>query len=36
MAYMISDECKELLKDGKDFAGKQIKEQVKQYDISGE
>ena len=36
MGYMISEDCKELLKDVKDFAVKQIKEQVKQYDISGE
>ena len=36
MAYMISEDCRELLKDVKDFAVKQIKEQVKEYDVSGE
>lgn len=36
MAYMISEDCRELLKDVRDFAVKQIKEQVKEYDVSGE
>ena len=36
MTYMIYDDCKELLRDVKDFAVKQIKDQVKEYDISDE
>lgn len=36
MAYIISDDARELLKDVREFAEKEIKEQVKDYDISGE
>lgn len=36
MAYIISDDARELLKDVREFAEKEIKEQVKEYDISGE
>lgn len=36
MAYIISDDAKELLKDVREFCEKEVKEQVKEYDISGE
>ena len=36
MAYIISEDARELLKDVKDFCENEIKEQVKEYDISGE
>ena len=36
MAYIISDDGRELLKDVHDFCEKEIKEQVKEYDVSGE
>ncbi len=36
MSYIISDDAKELLKDVKEFCEKEIREQVKEYDISGE
>lgn len=36
MAYIISEDARELLKDVREFAEKEIKEQVKEYDISGE
>ena len=34
--YMISDDAKELLKDVKAFCDSEIREQVKEYDITGE
>jgi alkylation response protein AidB-like acyl-CoA dehydrogenase len=36
MAYIVSEDTKELLKDVKEFCKNEIKEQVKEYDISGE
>lgn len=36
MAYIISEDARELLKDVKDFCENEIKEQVKEYDVSGE
>ena len=36
MAYIISEDARELLKDVKDFCDSEVKEQVKEYDISGE
>lgn len=36
MAYIISDDAKELLKDVHDFCENEVKEQVKEYDVSGE
>ncbi|MEG1275290.1 MAG: acyl-CoA dehydrogenase family protein, partial [Ruthenibacterium sp.] len=36
MAYIISEDGRELLKDVKDFCEKEVKEQVKEYDVSGE
>lgn len=36
MAYIISEDARELLKDVREFAEKEIKEQVKEYDVSGE
>ena len=36
MSYIISEDGKELLKDVRDFCVNEVKEQVKEYDISGE
>ncbi|OON86707.1 acyl-CoA dehydrogenase [Oribacterium sp. C9] len=36
MAYLVSDEGKDLLRDVQEFVNSEIKEQVKDYDISGE
>ena len=36
MSYIISEDGKELLKDVRDFCINEVKEQVKEYDISGE
>lgn len=36
MAYIISEDAKELLKDVKEFCENEIKEQAKEYDVSGE
>ena len=36
MAYIISEDAKELLKDVKEFCQNEIVEQAKQYDITGE
>ena len=36
MAYLVSDDGRELLKDVKDFCENEIKEQVKEFDESGE
>ena len=36
MAYIISEDGRELLKDVREFCINEIKEQVKEYDISGE
>ncbi|OUN24279.1 acyl-CoA dehydrogenase family protein [Pseudoflavonifractor sp. An85] len=36
MAYIISEDAKELLKDAKEFCQNEIVEQAKQYDITGE
>ena len=36
MSYIISEDGKELLKDVRDFRVNEVKEQVKEYDISGE
>lgn len=36
MAYIISEDARELLKDVKDFCENEIKEQVREYDVSGE
>ena len=36
MAYIISEDAKELLKDVKEFCRSEVVEQVKEYDITGE
>ena len=36
MAYLISDEAKDLLADVKNFCDKEVREQCKAYDVSGE
>ena len=36
MSYIISEDGKELLKDVRDFCINEVKEQVKEYDISGD
>ncbi|MCI1931889.1 MAG: acyl-CoA dehydrogenase family protein [Clostridia bacterium] len=36
MAYIISDEAKDLLADVKKFCDKEVRQQCKEYDISGE
>jgi len=36
MAYIISEDARELLKDVREFCENEIKEQVKEYDVSGE
>ena len=36
MSYIISEDGKELLKDVRDFCVNEVKEQVKEYDISGD
>lgn len=36
MAYLISDEAKDLLQDVRNFCEKEVKEQCKEYDRSGE
>ena len=36
MSYLISDEAKDLLKDVHEFCEKEVKEQCKEYDRSGE
>ncbi|WP_410207886.1 acyl-CoA dehydrogenase family protein [Fusobacterium sp.] len=36
MAYLISDEAKDLLQDVRNFCEKEVKEQCKEYDVTGE
>lgn len=36
MAYIISEEAKDLLEDVKEFCENEVKEQCKEYDVSGE
>lgn len=36
MGYIISEEAKDLLQDVKEFCEKEVKEQIKEYDVSGE
>lgn len=36
MAYLISEEAKDLLQDVKNFCEKEVKEQCKEFDVSGE
>jgi alkylation response protein AidB-like acyl-CoA dehydrogenase len=36
MGYLISDEGKDLLKDVHDFCTNEVKEQIKEFDVSGE
>lgn len=36
MSYLISDDAKDLLEDVKKFCEKEVKEQCKEYDVSGE
>ncbi|MCD8324885.1 MAG: acyl-CoA dehydrogenase family protein [Clostridiales bacterium] len=36
MAYILNDEAKDLLRDVREFCENEVKEQVKEYDISGE
>lgn len=36
MAYLISEEAEDLLQDVKNFCEKEVKEQCKEYDVSGE
>ena len=36
MAYLISDEGKDLLKDVREFCNNEVKEQSKEFDLSGE
>ena len=36
MAYLISDEAKDLLKDLKKFCDNEVREQAKEFDKSGE
>ncbi|MGL6294427.1 acyl-CoA dehydrogenase family protein, partial [Eubacterium aggregans] len=36
MAYLISDEAKDLLQDVKEFCENEVKEQCKEYDRTGE
>lgn len=36
MAYLIDEEAMDLLRDVKEFCEKEVKEQIKEYDVSGE
>ena len=36
MAYLISEEAKDLLQDVHEFCENEVKEQCKAYDVSGE
>ena len=36
MAYLISEEAQDLLQDVKNFCDKEVTEQCKEYDVSGE
>ena len=36
MAYLISEEAQDLLQDVKNFCDKEVAEQCKEYDVSGE
>ena len=36
MAYLISEEAQDLLQDVKKFCDKEVVEQCKEYDVSGE
>ena len=36
MAYLISEEAQDLLQDVKNFCDKEVVEQCKEYDVSGE
>lgn len=36
MAYIINEEAKDLLRDVKEFCENEVKEQIKEYDVSGE
>lgn len=36
MGYILSDEAKDLLRDVREFCENEVKEQIKEYDISGE
>lgn len=36
MSYIISDEAKDLLSDVREFCENEVKEQIKEYDVSGE
>ncbi len=36
MGYIIGEEAKDLLRDVKEFCEKEVKEQIKEYDVSGE
>ena len=36
MAYLISEEAQDLLQDVKNFCDKEVVEQCKAYDVSGE